>query len=254
MKNIKEKLKLYAGWMVATFTSLLLVGGSVAAYQSYNTPKVVVEGNYIEAAQTVDSVVEEPSLGAAVSWDQKPRMECTSDGACTYVVVQTFQDATTTLVSLVSPFRKATSTGDTVSKVVFTDEGGKKYTVVTTTVDLVRLNQTGAATSSFRLACGATSTPVAFENGIGSLFVRSIVSTTPVEAGDSIPTSTVGIYENGLTVVGGAAYAVGNTTKITLDSANPYLLCVGDAVNDTAFTNGDNTFAGKATVRMYSTR
>lgn len=221
----------------------------VMAYQNYgNAPKVVVEGNYIEAGGIAEAPLDaypvDEILGA-VSGPALPNPNCQAD-SCTYTAVGNFIDASTTILSVAVPFEQVTtSIGDVILRSISTDFG---YTAATTTVDLVRLNITGAATTSFRLACGSSDDPT------GTIpLVRVLASTTPELDVDSIPTSTKGIIENNITAAQGGIYSVGAHAKIMLDKGQPYFVCIVDPLFAAGFTNADNTFAGQYTVRFTRT-
>lgn len=237
---MKNKTKLRAYLSIAVLAGLLAVGISVRAYSNYSdSPKVVVEGNYIEAQSPVDAI-SEPILGA-VSGPDLPNPNCQS-GNCTYTAVGNFIDASTTIFSMPSPFEKVTSTG-AGSEVILRYQGGLGITAATTTVDLTRVEVTVGATTSYQLACGAATGP-------SILPTVSIVTTTLLY----IPTSSVGVVENNLTVAQGGMFAVGTVQKIALSSAYPYFTCYITPSVAAGITNADNTFAGKVTVRFNHTR
>lgn len=248
--KLKNRLKL--GVVIAL---ALLLGGLGVAKAS--------EGNFLDnvakwtgkfyadklPAPEVSQPVEDQSLGA-VTGPNFPNPNCTNND-CTLVVEGSFKTGTSTFVSIIPPreIQKPTSTGAGSEVVVRTDDGGQAWTAASTTVTLTRLNITTGATTSFKLACGA------YSNSVGALpLTRTNVSTTPVLAGDSIATSSVGLIENNLTSAQGAMYDVGTVNKITVDSANPYFVCLAVGVNDKAFTNGDESFAGKYAVQFRWTK
>lgn len=246
-------LKAYSGWIVAALVAVFAVGGIAYAANTFSWSRVEDK----TAANLTAQVAASTPLGATDGSDQVlgsvtnagalPAMVCSSDN-CTYTASGSFIDASTTIVSVVDPFVKVTSTGAGSEVIISTDSNGGKLTGATTTVDLVRLNITSGATSSFRLACGATSTPASTATFLP--FAVSIVSTSPEIAGDSIPTSTIGVLENNVTKAQGAVQDVGTTAKIMMGSQNPYLICKVDPVSASAFTDGPNTFAGKYVVRF----
>ncbi len=247
-----KKLRLSLYGMIALALALG-VGGAWEGIKAYSASKtvsktVIVQGDYIEASNPVEQApVLEPEFGA-VSGPALPNPNCTND-FCTAIVQASFADSTSTIFAIASPFLKATSTG-AGSEVIVKYEGGVGYTSQTTTVDLVHLEITGPATSSFKLACGAYTR----NTGVTLPLTRTIVSTTPALAGDSIPTSTVGMIENDVSVAEGAVYAGGTTRKMMLGSDAPFLVCVVNAVDSSAFTNGDNTFTGKIVARFLNHR
>ncbi len=253
MENQKKRFS--PALLVAIGFGLLAVFGSVKAYQSYTTlpPKVVVEGNYIEAASSqqnqpvVQVARDEGALGATNISDVVSPYICVNN-VCTYSIVQTFIDASTTIVSIPDPFLMATSTGDTTSVVLKTDDGGQAYTGATTTVDTVRLNITGAATTSYAVACGASAGPVPAQPFASQGTV--IVTTTAY----AVPTSTIGVIENNVSASQGAFVTGGTVAKVMLGPGLPYLTCLVNPTAAAGFTNAQNTFDGKATVNFRRTR
>lgn len=245
MKKLKS-LKLSASLVLALIIGVLALGSRVVASNGFwgdikHEIAQIVAGRISTPPQ--ENSDEDANIGAATGPDL-PNPHCFA-GSCSKTVVGTFIDASTTIVSIPSPFVRATSTGAGQEVVLYTDGSGQAWTSQTTTVELVNLNITGAATTSYRLACGA------YTNSAGVLpLTRTIVSTTPALAGDSIPTSTKGVLENNVSVAQGAAYAVGTVGKIMLGSDAPYLVCTVDPVVAAGFTNGNNTFDGKYTVRF----
>lgn len=243
-----SKLKLPA--IILAFVLILTgaVVGSVKAFSNQQPPKVVVEGNYIEAVQPAPIVQEvtqpEETLGAVSSPDSLPALVCTND-FCTHTVqVSTFVARSTTIVSIPSPFEKATSTGAGAEVVIRTDGSGIKYTSATATVDLVRVDITGAATTSFHLACAGSASPT------GVLpFHNPIVTTSPAVA-SYIATSSIGVIENNLSLAQGGLAGAGSVAKVTVNSALPYLVCTLNPSELAAITNADETLNGKAWVRF----
>lgn len=249
MKKTKLKLSVYFGVMI--LFGVIAVFGSVMAYQSYanQPPKVVVEGNYIEAATVSNPTGDVGGMLGAANPIQVTPLNC-SNNDCTYYAEQTFIDASTTIISIPDPFLQATSTGAGSEVVLKTDDSGQAWTGATATVAMARLYITGPATTSFKLACGA------YTSGIGAALplTRTIVSTTPALAGDSIPTSSVGVMENNVSAAQGAMYDAGTTSKIMVGSDAPYFVCVVSGVNNAAFTNNSNTFDGHISVRFVRTK
>lgn len=221
----------------------------VKAYQSSNAPKVVAEAgstvNLYEAPE-VQAPEEDPfldqNLGANTGPDQ-PNPSCWG-GSCVKVVVATAIDASTTIFSIPSPFEKATSTGAGSEVALRVDDGGQRWTAQSTTVDLVNLNITGPATTSYQVACAASAT---FNAKLP--FYNSIVTTSPAFA-SYIPTSSIGVIENNVTQLQGAMIDSGTVSKIMLGSDKPWLVCSVQATVAGAFTNADNTFTAKGTFRF----
>jgi len=222
------------------------VFGGVKAYQNYNdSPKVVVEGDYIEAAQPTPIISDsDEKLGAVVSAEHMESLVCSND-SCTYTAKATFIDASTTILSIVDPFLQASSSATNV--IVKTDGSGEgivEWTGATSTVELTRLYITGPATSSYNITCGATSTPA----------LTGTVTTSLVSILDSglITTSTAGVVENNIIAGGGALVSGGSTAKIMLTPQTPYFICgVTSATGDIgAFTGTGNTFDGYGVIRV----
>ncbi len=188
-------------------------------------------------AEKVENPPQEDSMVGAVTGPDLPNPSCWG-GSCEKVVVVSAIDASTTIFSVASPFVRPTSTvGDVV---LYTDDGGQKWTAQTTTIDLASVRITTAATSSFSFACGASATPV------GSLPLSpTIVSTTA-----QIATSTVGTVENNVTAAQGALIDSGTVAKVMLGSSKPYLVCIVNANFASAFTGAGNAFDAKGTFRF----
>ena len=64
---MKKKLNNGIFYVVISFVAILAIGSMAVAYSGYGTPKVVVEGNYIESGAV--TVVGDESLGASPSTD-----------------------------------------------------------------------------------------------------------------------------------------------------------------------------------------
>lgn len=209
---------------IAAVAAVILIGvvavfGGAKAYQSYSgEPKVIVEGNYIEAAQVVpDSEV----LGAVSSETQMGKMIC-ANGDCTYHVVAPFAVGTSTFVSFLNPY------GSTA----------------TATVDLVKLDiRTAASTtaSDMYFNCGASAGPT----GISSVDLLNV---------DQFPADAVGLVENNLTAALGGYKDGGTVAKITLNPTYPYFTCFVSSTAVLWNSAATETFAGKATVRINHTR
>jgi len=229
--------------------ALIIAGfGVVKAYDSYNAPKVVVEGDYIEAQspQVIQDYIQpEENLGAISDATNLPSIVCTG-GGCTATISGSFQNATTTIVSFPSPFKKATSTAtDVVIK--GTTNSGYGYTSATSTVDMVRLEVTGVATSTFSVDCGVSATDGT--NGASTPTVELLSTAT-----NSIATSSKGILENNLTAALGGMVDAGTIAKVTLNPNYPYFTCLVTSVYTGAFTEATNTFDGKFTVTVHKAK
>ena len=149
-------------------------------------------------------------------------------------------------MSIPDPFIMATTTANDVLLAGYaTTMQGR--TGASSTVELVRLDVTVGATTTFQVICGAAATPAATPTW-------EIIRTNVYTQGTGIATSSTGIIENNTaTTTGYIENSPGTrTTKIQLGPSYPYLTCVVNTVTAYAggFTGANNTFAGKATVRI----
>lgn len=165
-----------------------------------------------------------------------------NNGDVTYHLSGSFINGSTTFVSFYSPFLAATSSA---SDVVVEGTYPNGHTVASSTVDLLRLNITGVATSTFTVACGASATNGA--NGAGTQAYAIISS------GD-VATSTKALIENNLTNSYGSQVTAGTVAKIALGPTYPYLVCKVTSVYTGAFTEVTNTFDGKFVARVSKTQ
>jgi hypothetical protein len=158
-----------------------------------------------------------------------------------YHLKQTFIDASTTIVSIRSPFLRATSSAADV--VIQQDSTAFGWTSATSTVDLARLTISGVATTSMTISCGASAGPATAP----SLVLLS---------SGSLATSTGagGIIENNLTAALGGSVNGGTVAKIALTSAYPYFVCTVTPEVAAGVTNTANTFDGNIMVRISKTR
>lgn len=253
MKNLLLKLSpasliaLALGIIAIVGIGAPVLAGSTFSWLRVEDKVAILKAKEVPLVSVPDEQAAEPSLGAVVDPNNLPSLLCSSDN-CSQTMVQTFIDASTTFVSIPSPFLKATSTGAGAEIVIFTDDAGRKYTSATTTVDLVRLNITGAATTSFSFACGASAGPTPIVPF--ALQGRVIVTTTAF----IVPTSSIGIVENNVTLAQGGLVGGGTVAKIMLGSDAPYLTCIVEATNSLGFTNAANTFDGKVVARFHKLR
>lgn len=247
MKNTLSKLTptgfvaLVLGVVAVAGLSLASVNaGSTFSWLRTEDKTAAILASKVEAPVAEEEVI----LGAAPSPDQFPAKVCSND-FCQYTArVNTFNSRSTTIISIPSPFLKATSTGAGSEVVIFTNDGGQKFTSATATVDLVRLDITSAATTSYHIACAASA------NFWGTLpFHNPIVTTSPAVA-SYIATSSVGVIENNLSQAQGGLAGAGSVAKVTVNSATPYLVCTLNPSESIAITNADETLDGKATVRF----
>ena len=247
MTKLKSlKLKYQALLVFALAVGVVGLGLGVKAYQGF-APKTVIENveNYNEAPELQNAVGAEEELLGAVTGPEFPNPNCTND-LCTWVVSGSFADATNTFVSVQDPFEQTTSTG--IGGIVFRLQGGVGITGASSTVDYVALHQTGAATSSYGVACGPSIT----SNGGGIVVAKEIVTTTAVAGTTLIPTSSVGILQNNMTGAQGNRVNGGTVAKILLGPTDPYFVCLADLNPDglAGISNADNTFAGKYYIRF----
>ena len=244
-ENLKMKFKLFGAIGMAVIIAVIGIGYGVKAYQSSSeqAPKIVNESggiiNYNEAeeANALDyemALDDEIIMGAMSDPLHQGALSCYND-LCTYIVQQNFIDASTTIVSIVSPFIAPTSSlgGGVVVKTVT----GKGWTGATSTVDLARLYITTAATTSFTVLCGAATQPNA------SPAIHLIGSGT-------VATSSGGIIENNVTTAMGAGITGSTTAKIVLTPDMPYFNCVVTPSVAGAITQTTNELDGKIIVRF----
>lgn len=168
---------------------------------------------------TQNDVYTNPTIVGGTASPDVPYNYLSINGDTAYHITGSFKDATTTILSFVNPFG----------------------TTATSTVDLVRLDTSGAATSTYSMSCGASATAFAAD----SVSLLDSVDTA---------TSTVGILENGLTAALGGQDDAGTVVKIALTPTYPYFLCTATTLYSGAFTEVTNTYAGKFTVRVNKQR
>ena len=239
----KLKLRSYAFLTLALALGVAGAWHGVKAYQSSNAPQnlaeqggtIIVNNNY-EAPENAIGAEEE--MFGAVTGPALPNPYCQAD-RCVYTATGDFKDASTTFVSLLSPNLKVTSTA---GGVIVKTEGGVNWTSATTSVTLVRLNQTGANTSSYSASCHATTGAVA----TGQIHLdRFLITSTP--AAQAFATNSLGVWENNMTALQGNRINGGSVPKIMLGPSHPYFTCLAElnADGSASMTNADNTFAGK---------
>lgn len=97
---MKRKINNGIFYVVISFVAVLGIASIVAAYSGYGTPKVVVEGNYIEAGQSVTTpvvpVVPDENLGAVSGPDSSSPYN-SFNGITKWFSAQRMNKATTTL-------------------------------------------------------------------------------------------------------------------------------------------------------------
>jgi len=233
--------------IIVCLVAVLGVGFVIKAYTSETPPTTVIEnagGVTINNPEPVPQMIEE-GLGSMTSPDIMSKY-ISVNGDTTYHFAGDFQNATTTIVSIPSPFLVATSSANDVV-IRNTTNSGFGYTSATSTVDLIRLDILTAATSTFSVSCGAS----AADGKVGASTVGLELLAT---AANGVATSTTGILENKLTAALGGLADAGTVEKVTLNQTYPYFTCLVTSVYPTAFTDATNTFDGKFTIHMSKQR
>lgn len=205
----KKQLKINAttGWVLFGL-AVIASAGLVFAYQG-DSPKVVVEGDYIEAPE---AMLEEMALGGSGGTFETKWYKV--GNKVTYVESGTMRDATTTLLSIRNPFGSSASTTQSTTAL---EEYDRDFngTLATSTVTSVTLDVPlgGSATTSMQITCGGAT--------------NAWTAPTYDLASWTIPTSTPGVFTNniasttgGFNIVGG-----GTTAKILLTHEYSYFNC-----------------------------
>ena len=242
MNKLKKlQVKLISSYLVIGLMAVLGIGVCIYAYTG-SAPNVVVEGDYIEAPKP--AIIEEEvekEFGGATNWKVEGNI-------VTYTLGGTINDASTTLFSVVNPFGSPTSTDDRWNSA----NPGVVGTNATSTVDLVRLDITGIATSSMQITCGAAADAYSFPTY--HLFNLTY------------PSTTTGVFENNTatTTAGFNAIGAGSIAKIYLTHDYSYLNCYATGT-DAAYWGGStskaessllgptNTFDAEYSVRISKT-
>jgi len=241
----KVRIQMFISIGLFLVVCIIGVGLKVRAYVSENSPKTIMESVNIEVFnEAPETPVIEEELGAIVSPDITSRYLSVNNDV-TYHITGNFEDASTTIMVIEDPFRRATST-DSEIPIVGTVGDALVQTGATSTVELVRLNITGTATSTYTITCGASAT-------------KGATSTTwNILSSDSIATSTfTGAVENNITSSYGTTIGGGSVSKIMIGAHQPYLICyiaTDSDDQDRAFTDVGNTFDGEYMVRISKTR
>jgi hypothetical protein len=179
------KLKLSAAILVAVLVGVAGLVGGVKAFSSYNSPKVVVEGDFIEA-QAVQADVSSPVLGSVASPDIQS-LWLAVNGDTEYHIVAPLTN--------LNPFG---STADSIA-----------------VVDTVRMDVTAAPTTSASnmfFNCGASADGKDLPD-VDLLDINTISATA------------TGTYANNLTAALGGSADGGTVAKIALTPTNPYFVC-----------------------------
>ena len=257
MKNLKLKLRAMTWRFYASITSLCLVsvlgvGAGVEAFSSKTSPVNVVEHADTvvvnQAPEVAEVPVPEAILGALTSPDITSPYLCVN-GDCTFHLVQTNQSATSTIFAFTNPFLSATTTaGDVVVTPTAELVNGIGQTGTTSTVEMIRIYVTTAATTTYSVMCASAATPYATSSLSQNILETGIaVTSTPViESGFyNPPNSGVGV------VLSAPWYSTASTTfpKIMLTPAQPYLICKVNPAANSAFVDNPN-FVAKALVRV----
>jgi len=246
LKTLTTKYRIVLG--ILCLVCIVGVGLGVKAYISDVPPTTLIEnagGVVINNPAPEPQMIEE-GLGSVTSPDLSSRYISVNDDV-TYHIGGDFLNATTTIVSIRSPFRMATSSANDVVLRDTTNSIGYGYTSATTTVDLVRLDVRTTATSTYSVTCGASDT----DGYTGTAAVDTSLLAT---AANAIATSSTGILENNLTEALGGLVDAGTVEKITLNQTYPYFVCVVTSAYTGAFTEATNTFDGKYTVQFHRQR
>jgi hypothetical protein len=223
--------------------AILAVAVGVRAYSGF-APKMVCEGgancHFNEAPAPLPEPLPEPreELGAMTSPDIiSPYISVNDD--MTYHITGRMINASTTIVSFKSPFLKATTSA---SDVMIDGTTAYGYTSATGTVELVRLDITGKATSTYTISCGASAGPT------------TAPSLALLSSGSIATSSLVGVVENNLTNTNNMGVTGGTVAKIAIGPSLPYFVCKVTTAYSGAFTEVTNTFDGYFAVRMSKTR
>src|SRR3990167_6792820 len=171
-------LKTWALWSVIILEGILAVSGVLYAYTNGGAgqPTTIIENagditinNPEQPAALIDD--GEADLGANLF----PNPRCVSED-CVYVAAGKFQDATTTIVGFANYWRMATTSPNQVVIENSTDNGFG-YTSATSTVELVNLNITSNATSTYSIVCGASASRYA-TSSVNILYTLDIATST----------------------------------------------------------------------------
>lgn len=220
-KLIKTRIKLSATIFALVIVSVLGISFAVKAGNIFDWGNVEDKvADKLATQVSLQEPVQEQKLGA-LSGPDIPYEYLSVNGDSTYHVGGPFKNATTTIVSFVNPYG----------------------TSATSTVDLIRLDTTTAATSTYSVSCGASATAYAADT-------VSLLDT----AANGVATSTVGILENKLTAALGGQADAGTVEKITLNPQYPYFTCTVTSVYPGAFTEVTNAYDGKFTAHIHKQR
>jgi len=235
MKKMKVKVPVL-GVVVMALVAVLAIGLTVNANISLKQMIANVAGTIVgnDISQQLN-VEGDESFGGVVN---DPCTTTNGNSVC--IVKGTFIDASTTIVSITNPFLMSTTSA---SDVVIKGAWPNAWTGASSTVDILRLNVTGVATSSFTVSCGAAAT------------AYSTASIALVSSG-TVGTSTKAYIENNVTAAQGASTDGGTVAKIAIGPLYPYLVCkvtvtgAGLGTSEGSFTEVTNTFDGTFVARI----
>jgi len=258
-KRIK-RTKIWALWSVIVLVGILAVSGVIYAYTngSAGQPTTIIENAgdiTINNPEQPMALIDEGEADLGANLFPNPR--CVSED-CVYVAAGKFQDATTTIIGFANYWRMATTSPNQVVIENSTDNGFG-YTSATSTVELVNLNITSNATSTYSVVCGAAASRYA-TSSINILYAIDIATST---IGNATSTN-IGVLTNNIASTTAASYGLKNTggiDKIYLTPQYPYFTCkaYSDYTNwsnsaDNAFINAANVFDGTFAVRISKPR
>lgn len=233
MRKLKKlSVKYYAAITVVCLVLVIAVAVGVNAFSSFTSPQTVIENveTFINQAQIpITDIAEEirdETLSGSPEINNNPFV---LNGEQHYTYTPTFTNATTTFVKVETPFKyryNATTTD---------------FKWATSTVESVRLDITGVATSSLNFICGTDAD--GYNVPDGDILMESWYAT-----------SSLATLENNIASSSAGGFGGGSTAKVLLTESYPFFICAAQAPYEAgqlgALTEVTNTFAGKATVRI----
>ena len=204
--------------LVMVLTTIFMLVGAVAFAGVVN---IYINDGEVETSPVVD---ESENFGGSGGVFQTDWYKV--GNRVTFVKSGQFRDASTTLISFVNPFGTASTTAPL--------SGGS---TASSTVVSVNLDITGVATSTYTIACGASSDIYA-DNTYSILSSGSIVTSTKAVIENNMTNS----YSNGVTG--------GTVDKMALTPEDSYFVCKVTTDYEAAFTNDANTFDGSWSVEI----
>ena len=209
----------------------------------FNVQNLVLNQD-VSAPAPVEVPFEDEDLdfkaGAMASPYRYNQIEC-NNFDCVAPVVVDFKDVTTTILAVFSPYRMTTTSND---QVVVEDLGRFGFTTPTSTLDLVRLNTTGASGSAYSISCGSSDNQ--YTTSTGSLEIIETAGTV---------TSTSVIENNMSAANSDGGYLSGTVDKIMVTPQRPWVVCVihGTYASMAHVTSTVNTLEGKGLFRFNRT-